>query len=151
MIILNYNKLIIIWNQTTGWLSYLCVAFILLKSYPSHQDVLTFKTTASVNKRKTKNKKPWLYLFTLIYFLGIKYMHPWGVNLLSVLLNSNLTSSPLSHYLETKYKHLDETLIYFSQKRIKMQEAKTTAYESILSMLDTIKDNYISVYILLYS
>lgn len=86
-----------------------------------------------------------------IYFLAIKGMHLWGVNVLFVLLNSNLTSSPLSHYLETKCKHSDETLIYFSQKRIKMQEAKTTAYESVLSMLDTIKDNYISVYILLYS
>lgn len=57
-------------------------------------------------------------------------MHPWGVDMLSVLLNSNLTPPLLSHCLKQniniKVKHL---FIYFSKK--KEQETQTTAYESI--------------------
>lgn len=38
--------------------------------------------------------------------------------------------------------------IYFSQIR---HEIQTTAYEGVLSILDTIQYNYISIYILLYT
>lgn len=96
-------------------------------------------------KSVTRLKK--IRVITFIFFktlLRSKIMHPCGVNVLFVLL----TLSLLSHYLGKNINFIKMKHIYFSQIR---QEIQTTAYEGILSILDTIQYNYISIYILLYT